>query len=343
MKAASLRQQRSKLGPSWIICRCEELSYRLLIAPLIAFLPAPLAYRLACLRGDWSYRLDEEKRRQILCNLAGVFGEQLSLSKRQSIAREVFRRRSCQAVDTLRLAGKGRALDRLVEIHGLEHIEAAMAAGKGAVICIVHFGSFVSCCSLLGIHGFPLTAVGNMNANPNNSIFQRFLRRFTFASQKPRHLRRPNIEPQQGTVEAAIHMAEILRANEILVIAIDVPVSDQDRAHAIAVDFLGRQIPLLPGGVSIAEHTGSSLLVAVAHRSNRWYQQVLDISPVALNGDTESAFRQCVSFLEAPIRKKPAFWDGWLSTRELLDLGLLPDETHQMQCFPEKLQVDKRQ
>src|SRR5579863_24030 len=224
----------------------------------------------------------------------------------------------------MRLAGKGRALARLVEIRGLEHLEAALAAGKGAVICIAHFGSFANCCSLLGVRGFPITAVGNSRSNSIMSLVARLRGRSSMAKQRPRHLHRPNIEPQEGAVEAAMRMAEILRANEVIVIAIDVPVSQQDRSHAVPVDFLGRQVLLLPGSVSIAEQTGSSVLVAVAYRSPDWRHQVLEISPpVSLNGNIETAFQQCVALVEAPIRQHLALWDGCLDTQALADLGLL--------------------
>ena len=318
--ASSLAQQQSRFTREWIICTFEELLYKLVIAPLVAFLPAPLAYGVACLRGDWRFWLDGARRKQIISNLEGVFGDQLSPAERVRVAHDFFRLRSCQFIDRMRLAGKGRALARLVEIRGLEHIEAALAAGKGAIICIGHFGSFYSCCSLIGAYGFPVTDVGNWKPNPIMSLLER---RLSIPRQKPRHLRRPNIEPRKGQVEAAIRMAEILRANEVITIAIDVPVSHEDRAHAVPVDFLGRQVLLLPGSVSIAQHTGSQVLVAVARRSTDWQHQVLEILPVPLDGDIEADFKRCVAMVEAPIRQNLADWDGCLNTQALVDLGLL--------------------
>lgn len=323
MMAPCLAQRQSRFTREWIMCRFEELLYRLVIVPLVAFLPAPLAYGLACLRGDWRYRLDEAMRKQIISNLEGVFGDQMSQAERAGVARDFFRQKSCQSIDGMRLAGKGRALARLVEIRGLEHIEGALAAGKGAVLCDAHFGSIYSCSSLLGASGFPITAVGNTKSNPIMSLLERLLWRLSIAKRRPRHLRRPNIEPRRGQVEAAIRMAEILRANEVISIAIDVPVSPEDRAHAVPVDFLGRQVLLLPGSVSIAQHTGSQVLVSVVHRSTDWRHQVLEISPVSLDGDAETAFKRCVAIVEAPIRQNLAFWDGCLNTQALVDLGLL--------------------
>ena len=118
-------------------------------------------------------------------------------------------------------------------------------------------------------------------------------------------------------------MTEILRANEVITMAIDVPVSPQDRAHAVPVDFLGRQVLLLPGSVNIAQHTGSRVLVAVARRLPDWRHQVLEITPVPLDGEIETDFKRCVAMVEAPIRQSPAEWDGCLNTQALLDFGLI--------------------
>lgn len=325
MMAPRLPQRLSRSARKWA-CTFEELLYRLVLVPLVVFLPARLAYRVACLRGDWRYRLDAAMRKQLLSNLEGLFGDQLSPPQRARVARDFFRRKSCQSIDAMRLAGKGRALARLVEIRGLEHLEAALAAGKGAVICNAHFGSYVSCSTLIGARGFPVTAVGNFKSNLIMSLLQRLFGRSSIAQPRPRHLRRPNIEPRRGQVEAAIGMAEVLRANEVITIAIDVPASPEDSAHAVPVDFLGRQVLLLPGSVSIAKHTGSPVLVSVARRLPDWGHQVLEISPVSLDGDIETAFKRCVAMVEAPIRQNPALWDGCIDTQALIDFGLLSSE-----------------
>ncbi len=307
------------------------LFYRLVIVPLLAFLPAPLAYGIACLRGDGRYWFDTDLRKRIMDNLEAVLGDQLSQVERARVARDFFRRQSCQDIDDMRIAGRGRALARLVEIRGLEHIETALAKGKGAIICSAHFGSYNSCFSLIGACDFPITAVGDWvyKSDPYMSLLPRLIwRRASSEKRLIRRRRRPNIEPREGEVKAAIEIAKILRANELIAIPIDVPVSQNERLRAVPVEFLGRQILLLPGTASIAQYTGATLLVLVVHRSADWRHQVLEISPpVPLDGDIETAFKHCVALVEASIRQYPAFWDYWRSTQGLIDLGLLSTES----------------
>ncbi len=327
MRAYALDQRQSTLTRARIMYELSELFYRFLLVPLIAFLPASFAYRIACLRGDWCYRRNRLLREQIIHNLHGVLGEQLTPLERVQIVHEFFRRRSCEPIDVMRLAGKGHALARLIEIQGLEHVTSALATGKGAIICSAHFGSFNSCFSLIGACGFPVTAVGDWRSTYDSrmSPLQRFLWRLVQEKPLARHRHRPNIEPAMDRFGTAIRMAEILRSNELITIAIETPLPTADRARAMQVDFLGQRISLLPGSVSVAQFTGSPVLVMVVRRQPDWRHQILEISPLELlDSNTETAFRQCVAVLEAPIHQHIAHWDYWGSTQNLIDLGLLP-------------------
>jgi KDO2-lipid IV(A) lauroyltransferase len=305
----------------------EEFLYRLVLVPLVAFLPGRLAYGIARLRGEWRYRLDASKRTQLMHNLGMVFGDDYSDAERANLVRDFFRRKSCEAIDVMRLAGRGRALERLVEIRGLEHVEAALATGKGAIICSTHFGSFNSAFSLIGACGFPVTVVGGLRSTwVRMSPIQRALWRLVHETRLERHRRGPNIEPAKVGVGTAILMAEILRSNELIAIAIDAPLSPEESARSIPVNFLGRQILLLPGSVNVAQLTGSSVLIMIMHRLSDWQHQVLEISPVPLQGDDASDIKSCMQLLEASIRQNPAYWDWWVNAQDLVALGLLPGQ-----------------
>jgi KDO2-lipid IV(A) lauroyltransferase len=307
-------------------------AHRLIIVPLAAFLPAPLAYWLARLRGDWHYRRDCVGREMIMRNLAGVLGERLSPTERAYVTRDYFRLRSCEPVDVVRLAGKGRGLARLVEIRGREHLEAALAQGKGAILCGAHFGSFDASAPLIGIAGFPTTAVGRWTeiSDPTLPPWVRRFRQWIQERCVVSHLRRPLIQPHPGQWKTAVQIATILRANEVIAMTIDPPSLAADRPRAVPIPFLGGQAMLLPGCVTIARLTGAPVLMLFLRRSADWRHQVLEISPqIPMDGDVVTAFARCAAAVEAAILRDPAHWIYWPRSDDLVDLGLLfaTDET----------------
>lgn len=306
----------------------ENALYRLIIVPLVAFLPARLAYGVACLHGDWLYRLNRSKREEVMRCLESVFGDQLSLTERTRVSRDYFRQTSCIPVDVMRLAGKGRALKRLVEIRGLEHIEAALAAGKGAILCCAHFGSFKCAFSLIGAYGFPITFVGRWGSNRGNHrlrSIRRFFYRLTAQKTLAHHQRRANIEPV-GQIEVAVQASTILRQNEMITLALDAPLIAAYRTRAVQVDFLNGQILVLPGATTIAQLMGAPVLMTFMRRSADWRHQVLEISPpMPLDGDAVTAYKRCLAAVEAAIRQNPSQWAYW-NFRELVTLGLLSEE-----------------
>lgn len=322
----------------------EKAFYRVVIVPLVAFLPAPVAYGVACRRADWCCRWDTSKREQILRNLEEVLGNQLGPAGRASVARDYFRIRSCEAIDVMRLVGNGRALARLVEIRGLEHIEAALAAGKGAILCSAHFGSFESCFSLISICGFPITVIGRLPSRTSQvdrkrSPLNRFFHWLLVQKIVQRHRHRPYIEPRPGQIGVAAQAAIVLRHNELIGTHLDPPVLAEDHARAVQVDFLGGQALLMPGAITIAQIMGVPVLMVFMRRSSDWQHQVLEISaPIPLEGEATTAFERCLAVVEAAIRQNPAHWLYW-KWDGLVELGLLPRGTS---IVPAGFQRDER-
>jgi lauroyl/myristoyl acyltransferase len=305
--------------------KAETIVYWLVVAPLIARLPGGLAYRLACWRGDWGFRYRSRKRSEIVRNLRQLLGDEIGPQEAERLARDFFRLLSCESIDVMRLRGRARALRKLVEIRGREHLDAALARGKGAILCTAHFGSCNSAFSLLHASGFPLTSIGRLPSNqyPGKTRREQRLWEFVYVRRLRRHRQRPAIEPMPGRVQAAALAAAALRANEVVTISSDAPPLDADQARAVEVPFLGRQARLLPGVVTLARLTGAPVLMVFMHRSADYRHQVLEISPpVPVEGET--AFLHCVAAIDAAIRKSPAHWVFWASPEDLARLGLLP-------------------
>jgi phosphatidylinositol dimannoside acyltransferase len=294
-------------------------------APILGRLPAVLGYRLACWRGDLLFRCQAGRRAEIACNLRLVLGDELSPAAAQQVTREWFRLASCEAVDVKRLRHGARPLRRLVEIRGREHLEAALAAGKGAILCTGHFGSHPSGFSVLHASGFPVTSIGRWWYKYETDISPVVRWLWELYSRPVRRLRqRPNIEPWPGRPHVAALAAAALRANEVVTIAIDPSPLGSDRARAVEVPFLGRSAGLVPGAAALAQVTGAPLLMAFVYRAADYRHQVLEISaPVPTEGEIATVFGRCAAEVSAAIRRNPAHWEFWETTGSLVGLGLI--------------------
>jgi len=306
----------------------DHVVYWWAAAPVLGRLPPSLGYRIACWRGDWFFWSQAGKRAEMVRNLRLVLGDEVSPAAAQRVTRDWFRFASCEVVDLKRLRHQAQPLRRLVEIRGREHLEAALAAGKGAIICTGHFGSHSSAFSVLHASGFPVTTIGRWwyKYTPDISAAERRLWDLYLRPVR-RHRQRPNIEPWPGRVQVAAQAAAVLRANEVLTIAIDAPPLDSDRARAVQVPFLGRRAGLLPGAVALAQATGAPLLMASPYRAADYYHQVLEISaPVPVAGDIGTVFERCAAEVSAAIERRPAHWEFWAKTDDLAGLGLIPPQ-----------------
>jgi lauroyl/myristoyl acyltransferase len=304
----------------------EGAAYWLVVAPLAACLPASLAYRVACWRGDLGFRYGTGKRSEIVRNLRLVLGDKLGPEEAEGLAREFFRMTSCEVIDLMRLRGRARPLEKLVEIRGREHLDAALAGGKGAILCSAHFGSYDSAFSVLYASGFPLTTIGRWwRKAPGVSSAERRFWDLVWVRRIQRHRQRPHIEPWPGRVQVAAQAAIALGANEVVTISSDAAPLDADRTRTVEVAFLGRQARLLPGVVTLARLTGAPVLMAFVYRLADYRHQVLEISPpVPVHGETATALGRCVAAMDAAIRTNPAHWMYWANTDDLASLGLLP-------------------
>ena len=310
-----------------LLRNAEGVAYWAAVAPAAACLPAALGYRIACLRGDWEFRSRPGKRAELIRNLGLLPEDESGPDAAQRLTRQWFRFASCEAIDVMRLRYRARPLRRLVEIRGREHLEAALAGGKGAILCSAHFGSYDCAFSLLGASGFPVTSIGRWQHNytAGLSSAERRFWDLVHARRLRRHRHRPNIEPWTGRVAIAAQAAAVLRANEVLTIAIDAPPLEKDLARTVRVPFLGRRARLLPGAVALARLTGAPLLMGFMYRTADYRHQVLEISaPVQCPAeeDAATAFARCAAEVSAAIRRSPAHWVYWASRGDLDNLGL---------------------
>jgi KDO2-lipid IV(A) lauroyltransferase len=260
-----------------------------------------------------------------------ALGAQFSPEDRIRLVHDHFRHWACSEMDVVRLAGNGQRLVKLVEIRGLEHIEQALAEGKGGVIGSAHFGSWEAGIGVLGALGFPVRVIayqwpekqlprGQKLVRPNRligTLFDHIL---------DRHLR-PTILFDEGSRSAVASGAgRALERNELVFVMMDVVGAPSRHPNAVPVPFLGGLAYLPTGAIRIAKSAGAPLLVSLIHRSRDWRHQVVEISaPIPTGGDTSEINRRCAKLIEDAIYDEPASWGGW-DYKNMAKIGLISEE-----------------
>jgi lauroyl/myristoyl acyltransferase len=312
-----------------LLRRVEIFAFWLVIAPLVARLPSKLAYRAACWRGDWIFRHRPEEAAVITHNLHKFFGETLSPAEAERMTREFLRLSSCEVIDIMSLGSRVRPLRKLVEIRGLEHLEAAIAGGKGAILCSAHLGSYESAFSMVHANGFPVTDIGQWwwNYLPGvSSASQRFWN-YVHTRRIQRYRQRPNIEPWSGGIMSAMQALTALRHNEVVTITIDAA-PWKNQARTVKVPFLGREAALLPGVVTLARSARAPILMTFVYRSEDYRHQVVEISPpLSMEGEPATVLGRCAAAMEAAISTNYAHWSIWAAVDGLSAIGLIPAES----------------
>jgi KDO2-lipid IV(A) lauroyltransferase len=311
----------------------EVGAYRYMLF-LVARLPSRVAYGLGRMAGDMQYQVESSRRKMTLKCLELAFGEQFSPKGRIHVVHDYFRLGACKDLDRLRLAGNGQGLAKLVKIRGLEHVENALAQGKGAVIGSAHFGSWEAAAGLFGVLGFPVTMVAYRGRHRRLSLGQRLVRpreltRTLLNDVLKHHLQQtqPYIFVNEGTRSmVAVDAARVLEQNGLIFIAMDAVDSPSRHPNAVPIPFLNGLAFVPTGAIRIAKSSGAPLFICLIHRSRDWQHQVMEISaPIPTEGDTDEINRYCVKLIEDAVRSEPAHWRSWFYWT-MASLGLLPEE-----------------
>lgn len=132
---------------------------------LAALLPWAVQQRLGRGLGWLLWRFIGQRRRDTETNIALCFPEK-SEAERAGMVRDVFRNGGLSLFETanawLRPVGY---YDHRVTATGLEHLEAALARGKGVLLLGAHY-SFVDLCGLLAMRFFAVDIVYRPQNNP---------------------------------------------------------------------------------------------------------------------------------------------------------------------------------
>ncbi|MEJ2860080.1 phosphatidylinositol mannoside acyltransferase [Actinomycetospora flava] len=138
------------------------------------------------------------------------------------------------------------ALSRRPVVEGREHLDEALAAGRGVVVALTHSGNWDMAGLWLVAHSGPFTTV--VERLKPESLYERFVAfRESLGFE---------ILPMTGGEAPVRGLVRSLRAGKVVCLVADRDLS----AHGVPVTFFGAPASMPPGPASLAASTGAALL-----------------------------------------------------------------------------------
>ena len=219
-------------------------------------LPEPAAYALGAVGGRVFLRLDRDRRAALTANLAQVLGPAARPRELRRAVRQGFTSYGRYWVEAFRLEDLTAAdIRRRLRIEGREHIDAALATGRGAIFASPHIGNWDAGGAWLAAVGYPATAV--VERLRPAALYERFA-----VYRRALGLELLPLDDGSETLRGVIRA---LRAGRLACL-----VCDRDlTGGGLEVQLFGARAVMPGGPASIALRTGAPLLPCSVYHDRR--------------------------------------------------------------------------
>ena len=262
-------------------------------ARVLRAIPPGVRHAAATPGGTAWYWLSRVQRRAALDNYAAALGRERSDPEVARIARRAFQNYGRMLMDFLLIGSlTPDELIARVSVDGREHLDAALARGRGAIMAVPHMGSWDVAGSYAGALGYSISAVAERFPGSLNDAVVETRQRFGL-----------DVIPLGRSAVRSINQA--LGSNSVVALLCDL-----EQGPGVEVRFFGRRA-IVPGGpAAIAVKTGAALMPACQYASTPGRHHVhlepaLDLEP----GTTkEGVMQRIVNRFEAFIQERPDQW-----------------------------------
>jgi len=274
---------------------------------ILRFLPQCILYEFAKAFAVVVYVLAGKFRKVALHNLTAAFGKEKTKAQIRRISLECFISLVKSAVEMVSVIGKSRDfLKGRYDIVNKEHLDRALAKGKGVILVSAHFGNFPVMIVRLACEGYKAGAI----MRPLK--YDRF-ERFLSAERDRFKVHTIKSIPRKECVAQTIRS---LRNNEIIFL----PLDQNFGTAGVFVDFFGRKAATATGPVVLARRTNAALVPCfIIRQRNNHHKIVLEPEVVLAQCTNEQEtilhnVQTLTAIIESYIRRYPAEW-AWIHRR----------------------------
>ena len=302
---ARLKRRRAPVGQFFydLRYRIGEYSLRGFIACL-PYVPFTVVERFTYSVAWLTFKLMVQYRRRMEENLTLTLGEKItSEAERKDLVWRAWKNFARGVLDTTAVMhhSKERIIGS-VRLVGEEHLQDALAKGKGVLALSAHLGSFTLIGARLAAAGYPFSVVVK---HPADERFARLTD--DYRAQIGIHT-----IPAKPRREAVRGLLKALRENRIVLV-----IADEFKSGDVMVDFFGMQLPAPRGPATLALRTGAVTLPMFATRELDDSLLLSVGAPIAaveredLEASVVATTAVYTNHLEAAIRRYPDQWN-WL-------------------------------
>ncbi|MEK7824332.1 MAG: lysophospholipid acyltransferase family protein [Candidatus Eisenbacteria bacterium] len=263
------------------------------LTAVMAGLPLRVGYLLADALTEAHFRLFPARRHAALANLA-VIMPRATRRERMRVARAMMQSYNRMIFEFFRLPHLTREeLLHAIEVSGREHLEQAVARGRGVVITCTHVGNWELGAVVLAHWGYALHAVAGVQ----------LARWLTPAVRETRsELAIHTIAPEDG-------FRKLLRAlehNDLVALMVDGDIF----SHGVRVDLFGREVSFPSGPGVLAQRTGALIICGYCERLSPGRFRIVMEPPLdpAAFPDTASLIAAVARTSERHIREHLDQW-----------------------------------
>jgi Kdo2-lipid IVA lauroyltransferase/acyltransferase len=275
--------------------------------------PRSWLYRFSEGLADTGFYFFRGFRTKSIRNVGVALGGNLTRVQVETIVRNSLRNFFRDFVEiAVALVIRAEDLRLEIPIEGREHLDRALAKGKGVIALGGHLGNFFLVGTRLATEGYATWVLINP---PRNKQFARFMDNYRLkVRQKTIHAR-----PRR---EALRELSQALRRNELAVV-----IADEYRGNnGILVPFFGRTVRARRGPATLALRTGAAVVpVYLVHDGSQGPKMIIEPELELMRSDKDkTAIREntlrITQWLERTVRAYPEQWN-WMN----IDWQLDPD------------------
>jgi KDO2-lipid IV(A) lauroyltransferase len=266
-------------------------------------LPRPCTQRLGRWVGRALYARHSPARAALRENLRVITGaEEVELDRLCAANVANF---TAMLADYFHCTAGGDARALLTEWHGVEHLEAARARGRGVILVTAHLGNWELGGLLLAHRGLPMSVV--TLEEPTTALTE-----WRDAFRRRAGIRTHAVGP--GHNFAFVELIAALRRGEVVAMLVDRPYA----GSGVPVDFFGRCTEFSTAPALLWQHTGAAVVPAFVLRNAVGRYTAFADAPLAFAPQAEpraglAANTQIVaSHFENIIRQHPDQWFNYV-------------------------------